>query len=585
MNQKDMYNRSALFRAYMYKKLNTVLVILCSGANANVVDKNDRNTLLLTAAMDGQPLYIHPFVCAGADVNIADVNGSTPLMWSANNGLVECVELLIRKGADVNAANNNNDTALILAAQNDRTECVEKLITAGADVNHMFSDGSTLLMRTIEACDVNLADARGGHRSFPGVMNGRYPHVNALMEAGADVNQPDATGNTPLIAAAARGYDSWVKMLIEAGADVNSVGEFGHTPVIAATLHEHINCLEILSKSGADLNAVSTFGESAILWAVVKEDPRLLALLVREGADVNVYSEWNPDALRYEGPYKNTINVHTNSLFMPNGSNRNFLSNRLEAGRLKENDTDRVLLGYTPLLHAIEKGSKFYLESLLSAGANVNARNKHGYTPLMRAAMEGHISFMKPLMDAGANVNAMNDNCETALMCTVRELDPLNGLRINNQHMIGDYTSGDTWSERYLNHILMTVKILLRWGSYVNVVNNYGQNALEFHLAETNVHSKELALLLFVAGENVHSRTLERFGPLRTPIGNTATVPEYLFKLAGPRLNLKSLCREAVRRGVLVNRVNLFVTIPTLGLPSSVLNYLLYDMSLDGDKG
>ena len=167
----------------------------------------------------------------------------------------------------MNAVNKNNDTALIYATQSDRAQCVEKLITSGADVNHKFSDGTTLLMRAVEACDVNLTDARGGIRTFPGIMNGRYPHVNTLIEAGADVNVPDAAGNTPL------GYDSWVKMLIDAGADVNSVGEFGHTPVIAATLHEHIICLEILSKSGADLNAVSIFGERAILWAAVKDDP------------------------------------------------------------------------------------------------------------------------------------------------------------------------------------------------------------------------------------------------------------------------------------------------------------------------
>ena len=108
-------------------------------------------------------------------------------------------------------------------------------------MNYMFFDRSTLLMRAIEACDVSLADARGGYRPPPGIMNGRYPHMNSLIEAGADVNQPDATGNTPLIAASARGYDPCVKILIEAGTDVNSVGEFGHTPLIAATLHEHIN--------------------------------------------------------------------------------------------------------------------------------------------------------------------------------------------------------------------------------------------------------------------------------------------------------------------------------------------------------
>ena len=297
---------------------------------------------------------------------------------------------------------------------------------------------------------------------------------------------------------------------------------------------------------------------------------------------MNVYSEWNPDTLLCGGTDNGThVDMHVNSLFMPNDFNSIFLRNRLRACFLKEYNRHLVRTGYTPLLHAVQKGSMFFLKLLLNAGASVNTRNKYGYTPLMRAAMEGHICLMKPLIEEGADVNAMNRNGETALMCAVRELDPLNGLRLNHQHLSGEYKTDDTWPDRYLNYILNAVKILLRSGCHVNIVNNCGQNALEFHVAETNVHSRELAMLLLAAGENVHSTVLERFGPFRTLFGSTTIVPEYLL----PGFNLKSLCRDAVRRNMLVNPVNLFLTLPTLGLPSLILNYLLYDISLDSDKG
>ena len=100
-------------------------------------------------------------------------------------------------------------------------------------------------------------------------------------------------------------------------------------------------------------------------------------------------------------------------------------------------------------------------------------------------------------------------------------------------------------------------------------------------MAETNVHSIELAMLLLGAGENVHSRVLERFGPFRTLFGSTTIVPEYVL----PGFNLKSLCRDAVRRNMLVSPGNLFLTLPTLGLPSLILNYLLFEMSLEPYKG
>lgn len=58
---------------------------------------------------------IDELIAKGVDLNQADSEGRTPLMWSARNGHVKCVEALIRGGADVHAKDNFKMTTLIFA--------------------------------------------------------------------------------------------------------------------------------------------------------------------------------------------------------------------------------------------------------------------------------------------------------------------------------------------------------------------------------------------------------------------------------------------------------------------------------------
>ena len=52
---------------------------------------------------------------AGANVNLADKNGVTPLMFAASKGLTEDVKALIHAGADVNVRLSDGRTALDVA--------------------------------------------------------------------------------------------------------------------------------------------------------------------------------------------------------------------------------------------------------------------------------------------------------------------------------------------------------------------------------------------------------------------------------------------------------------------------------------
>jgi hypothetical protein len=77
---------------------------------------------------------------------LALVDGWTPLMKAADNGLVDCLEVLLKHGADVNVVDNDGNTALIVAADNGHLDCIEALLKHGADLNVVGNEERGALM-------------------------------------------------------------------------------------------------------------------------------------------------------------------------------------------------------------------------------------------------------------------------------------------------------------------------------------------------------------------------------------------------------------------------------------------------------
>ncbi|BAO99459.1 ankyrin repeat domain-containing protein [Wolbachia endosymbiont of Cimex lectularius] len=75
------------------------------------------NTELLNAAKNGDIEKVKSLISEGADVNVVDKNGDTPLIWAATNGHKETVETLLKvKGIDVNVKGQYGYTPLHSAA-------------------------------------------------------------------------------------------------------------------------------------------------------------------------------------------------------------------------------------------------------------------------------------------------------------------------------------------------------------------------------------------------------------------------------------------------------------------------------------
>ena len=114
-----------------------------------------------------------------------------------------------------------------------------------------------------------------------------------------------------------------------------------------------------------------------------------------------------------------------------------------------------------------------------------------------------------------------------------------------------------------------------------------GRNSLHICIAEsvyfsaTRAQVNNLELWLYAAGETLHCSTVPKIHDA-TDVMKHVEIPEYFQELK-ERLDLKHLCREAIRKHLLDldPQEHLFGRIPQLGLPSIVTEYLLYNCSLD----
>lgn len=71
---------------------------------------------------------------SGADLNMVDDDGWTPLHYASRHGNFEIIELLLDLGADINIKNEKGYTALHYAIINEDIEIVDLLLKRGTIV-------------------------------------------------------------------------------------------------------------------------------------------------------------------------------------------------------------------------------------------------------------------------------------------------------------------------------------------------------------------------------------------------------------------------------------------------------------------
>jgi uncharacterized protein len=73
----------------------------------------------------------------------------TALLWAADMGHLEVLQLLLAQGADVGCKDESGLTALLWAADRGHVACVNALVAAGADINAVDKVNRLFLLRLI----------------------------------------------------------------------------------------------------------------------------------------------------------------------------------------------------------------------------------------------------------------------------------------------------------------------------------------------------------------------------------------------------------------------------------------------------
>ncbi len=117
-----------------------------NGANEEIFfDKNQASREILHAAKlndNSRFIYSNNFK---PDLNFADIQGLTPLMYAARNGNKFITKILLQKTAKLNLKDNSGKTALIYSARRGNTEITSLLLDKGADSDIKDKDGFTAL--------------------------------------------------------------------------------------------------------------------------------------------------------------------------------------------------------------------------------------------------------------------------------------------------------------------------------------------------------------------------------------------------------------------------------------------------------
>lgn len=77
--------------------------------------------------------YLNYLLARGADPNLKNNRGETPILIAANLGSTDIIENLVKHGANVNLGNASGETALIRAVQRRDATMVRSLLDLGAD--------------------------------------------------------------------------------------------------------------------------------------------------------------------------------------------------------------------------------------------------------------------------------------------------------------------------------------------------------------------------------------------------------------------------------------------------------------------
>jgi len=291
-----------------YKIFNkvSILDLLSTLATDFDNDHNQITTLMHKTVLTQNFILLDSLLNNGFRIDYINCHGDSSLHLACSKGLAQMVSKLLENGANINLQNNNGLTPLMLAVKNHRQLCYERLIEYSdkidftlTDKQHrsllyyvLLNDKETILKKLVELeVDLELIDDNDISPIIFCAKHNSSKCINELTKYNINVNVKDKSSlmNTALHYACKNTNIYIVRQLLLAGADITTTNNEGDT-VLTYMLKNEIKDMDIirlLLNSGSNIHHKNKYGEDALILAVNNNFTNLVQLLINNGANVN----------------------------------------------------------------------------------------------------------------------------------------------------------------------------------------------------------------------------------------------------------------------------------------------------------
>ena len=386
VNAANEDGRTALM--YAAKKGDPAIVQALLGVSGINIEAQafDRSTALCVAAREGKGDVVKALIDKGANVNITDEEGWTPLMIAIEEGHLTTVQALLSvPGIDINAKNFLEETAVYVAARRGKVDVVKALLENGADIKKVYES----IKENFDRCNEDLDDLYeyddGNHNdlsaSLDFLMNylaQRQANVgNLRTEAtwasafATSVIPPKASKKVipPLQALALN------TLIQQAEVEGPSLAQISFQPIRDQLLKQELSATQVVrligmfSSSPLGTALVQTLAVAIKLWGYrSKSDQQLIHNALRISRLIDEYEE-------------------SRSHLEPKNINRWQVS------------------GQTLLTRAAQAGDQMLVNALVKCGASFHLPDQHGNNALHAAVKSHKWSVCSDLLELGANPN------------------------------------------------------------------------------------------------------------------------------------------------------------------------------------
>ncbi len=248
------------------------------------------NKMLLNATVVGNIEQVDSALSSGANINVKNSDGMTPLMLACFNGNRELAEFLLEKGAKVDVKDSDGWNALMWATRHDNIELIDCLVRHGANVNYHDGDGWNALFHACTKGNLKVVKYLVEHGAVIDSKNSlsktvfEYATTDEIKNYLFEKIEKDKMISLFKKSLVQKEFDNALLML-QNGMDINYRNENDDTLLIEMIREGNKKAVQFLVDNGADLQLPDANGQSPLQICKQSKNEEIALIIYEKGVE------------------------------------------------------------------------------------------------------------------------------------------------------------------------------------------------------------------------------------------------------------------------------------------------------------